>query len=274
MNIKNYITGSVLFLAMLACVVPGLGQPVPPAIDPSEIPTIVVLTANAAITQTAAVAPPPLLTETTTPDPSAINGTIEQLSNGSTKYTDNEVGFEITYPAGWLTLRPNSDEFSSALANEAVKNDMLREQMEADLADYEAGVDRLYSYPVLPDIEKNYAFGFSNIEWDLNDTKPVDEYSMGELVRALESSGAIPGFRADTAQVYENVGYVKLLEVGGQFSMSDGQGGILPFYVTIVFFKPTSDSTIRMTFTYLKDYKLPIASDVMSVINSIKLLGQ
>jgi hypothetical protein len=274
MKTKNYIAGSILFLAVLACVVPGLSQPVSPAIDPSTIPTIVVLTANAAMTQTAVVAPPLLPTETTTPDPSAINGTIELLPNGNTKYTDDEAGFEITYPAGWLTLRPNSDEFTSVLKKDAVKNEMLRKQMELDINDFEAGVDRLYSYPVRPDLEKNFAFGFSNIEWDLNDPKPVDENSMGELVRGLESSGAIPGFRADNAQVYENASHVKVIELGGQFSISDGKGGFLPFYVTFVFFKPNNDSTIRMNFTYLKDYKLPISTDVMSVINSIKLLGQ
>jgi hypothetical protein len=274
MKAKKYIAGSVLFLTILACVVPGLGQPAPTAIDPSTIPTIVVMTANAAITQTAAAAPSPVLTETNTPDPSAINGMIESLPNGSTKYTDNEVGFEITYPTGWLTLRPNSDEFNSVLVNEAKKNDMLRDQMEVDLNNYKAGIDRLYSYPLRPDLEKKFAFGSSNIEWDSNDSTLVDENSMGELVRALESSGAIPGLRVVTAQVYENSKQVKLLEVGGQFSLSDDQGGILPFYLTIIFFKPSSDSTIRMNFTYLKDYKLPISTDVMSVIDSIRLLDQ
>jgi hypothetical protein len=269
MKIKKYIAGFILVLAILACA----GQP-PTAIDPSTIPTIVVLTANAAITQTAAAAPTSVVTQTTTPDPSAVNGTIELLSNGSTKYTDNQAGFEVTFPAGWLTLRPNSDEFNFALANDAVKNDMLRDQMEADLAEYEAGIDRLFSYPLLPDIEKNYAFGFSNTEWLVNDSTPIDENSMGQLIRSLESSGAIPGFRADTAQVYENVGNIKMIEVGGQFSMSDGQGGIIPFYLTAVFFKPTDDSTIRVSFSYLKDYKVQINSDVISVITSIKLLGQ
>jgi hypothetical protein len=270
MKIKNYITGAVLFLITLACV----SQPVPTAIDPSTIPTIVVMTANAATTQTAAAAPTSQPTATTTPDPTAINGTIEQLPNGSTKYTDAEAGFEVTFPTGWLTLRPNSDEFNSALAKEAKKNDMLRKQMEADINDYEAGADRLYSYPVRPDIEKNYAFGYSEAEWDQNSDVPIDENSMGQFVRALEASGAIPGFRADTAQVYENAGHVKVLEVGGVFSISDGKGGFLPFYVTIIFFKPTSNSMIRINFTYLKDYKLPISSDVMTVVTSIKVLSK
>ena len=272
MKTKNYITGSILLLTILACVIPGLSQPaIAPTFDLDLIPTMVALTANAAITQTAAVAPP-LPAETTTPDPSGTTGTLELLSNGNTKYTDNEIGFEITYPAGWLTLRPNSDEFSSALANEAVKNDMLRDQMEADLADYEAGVDRLYSYPLLPDIEKNFAFGFSKLIWDADDSVPINEQTMGEMARFVEST--VSGFRADTVQAYENGNHVKLVEVGGQFSLSNGQGEVIPFYMTYFLFKPTSSTTALMTFTYLKDYKFPIYTDVMSVINSIKLLNQ
>jgi hypothetical protein len=273
MKIKKYIAVSVLFLTIIACVIPGLSQPAAP-IDPSTIPTIVVLTANAAITQTAAVAPRLVPTETTTPDPSAVNGTVELLPDGSTKYTDQEVGFEITYPAGWLTLRPNSEEFNSAFANEAKKNDMLHDQMELDLNGYEAGVDRLYSYPLRPDIEKNFAFGFSNAEWDPDDPSPVDDNSMVELIQALESSGAIPGFRVVTAQVYENSNQVKLIEVGGQFTISNDQGGMTPFYFTAVFFKPGSRATIRISFAYLKDYKQSLGLDVMSVIDSIKLLAQ
>jgi hypothetical protein len=270
-KIKNYITGSILFFTMIACGVPSLSQSaVPPTFDPGKIPTIIALTANAAVTQIATVAPSPLLTETTTPDPSIINGTIERLSNGGTKYTDNEVGFEITYPKGWLTLRPNSDEFNSALKKEAVKNNILRKQMELDLADYEAGVDRLYSYPLLPDIEKNSAFGFSKLKWDVNDSVPIDDQTMGKAVRFVESS--VSGFRADTVQTYENVNHVKLVEVGGQFSISNDQGDIIPFYMTYFLFKPTSGTSALITFTYLKDYKTKIASDVMSVANSIKLL--
>jgi len=269
MKIKKYITGSILVLAMLACTVSGLSQPATSAIDPNTIPTIVVLTADAAMTQTAVVASS-MLAETATP--SLEGTTLEQLPNGGTKYTNNQMGFDITFPAGWLTLRPNSDEFGSALVNEAVKNDLLRAQMELDLADYEAGVDMLYSYPLLPDIEKNSAFGFSKLKWDEDDSVPIDDQTMGEMVRFVESS--VSGFRADTVQTYENTNHVKLVEIGGQFSISNDQGEIIPFYMTYYLFKPTSGTSALMTFTYLKDYKTTIAPDVMSAINSIKLLGQ
>jgi hypothetical protein len=196
------------------------------------------------------------------------------MPDGSTKYTDNEAGIEVVFPAGWLTLRANSDEFNSALKKEAAKNELLRAQMELDLAEYHPGSDRLYSYPLRPDIEKNFAFGFSKLRWDSEDSVPINENSMGELVRGLESSGAIPGLRVDTAQLYENGNQVKVIEVGGQFSFSNDLGEVIPFYYSAVFFKPTSGSTVRISLVYLKDYKLPIYEDVTSVINSIKLLDE
>jgi hypothetical protein len=266
---KYYIAGVTLFF-LLACALPGLSQPAAvPTFDTNSIPTIVALTANAAMAQTATV---PI----STPDIASIlaQSTLDQLPDGRAKYTDNEIGFEITFPAGWLTVRANSDEFNAAFANEATKNDMLRKQMQLDLDDYEPGTDRLYSYPLRPDLEKNYAFGFSGLEWDADDTAPIDEAGMGKFVRGMESSGTIPGFRADTAQIYDNMGQVKVVEVGGQFSISDGQGGVVPFYATFVFFKPTDGSTVLVRFTYLKDYKVELYSDVTSVIASIKLLGQ
>jgi hypothetical protein len=258
----------------MACAVPGLSQPpVSPVFDADALSTIVGLTANAATTQTA-VAAQPQPGESTPGLPETAVMILEQLPDGSTIYTDHEVGIEVVFPAGWLTLRANSDEFNAALKKEAVKNDLLRSQMELDLVEYEPGAHRLYSYPLRPDIEKNIAFGFSKIKWDPNDTVLVNEDSMGGLIRDFESSGAIPGFRVDTAQIYDNVNQVKLIEIGGQFSLSNAQGEIIPFYITALFFKPTNDSTVRISFVYWKDYKLQIYEDVTSVINSIKLLNQ
>ncbi|CAG0996515.1 hypothetical protein ANAEL_02627 [Anaerolineales bacterium] len=278
MKIKIFISGSIVFLAVIACVVPGLGQPAAPTLDVNNLPTVIALTAHAAMTQTAAVAPP---TPAGISDPSGTAEvidltavtTLEQLPDGSTKFTDTEVGFTVTFPKGWLTLRPNSEEFKVALENEAAKNDLLRSQMELDLKDYDPE-DRLYSYPVLPEIEKDYLFGFSSIQWDPGDTTPIDQNSMGDFLRDLETSGAIPGFRTDTAQVYESGRQVPLIEVGGPFTISDGQGGFIPFYMTSVFFRPTHGGVVLMLFTYLKDYKLDVHTDLISVIDSVELVGQ
>ena len=278
MNIKRLYPLTLLLISTLACAIPGLDAPVPAPFDPGALSTVVGLTGNAAVTQTALVAQP-LSTEVVSGDAApglteTAATSLELLPDGSTKYTDNEVGIEVVFPAGWLTLRANSDEFNSALKKEAAKNELLRAQMELDLAEYHPGMDRLYSYPLRPDIEKNTAFGFSKLRWDSEDSVLVNESSMGEFVRGLESSGAIPGLRVDTAQLYENGNQVKVIEIGGQFSFRNDLGEVIPFYYSAVFFKPTSGSTVRISLVYLKDYKLPIYEDVASVINSIKLLDE
>jgi hypothetical protein len=280
MKAKICVSSSILLFVVLACALPGIGQSAAPVIDPASIPTVIVLTANAAATQTAEVAPPVPAGST-----AAVAGasqaadlttvtTLEQLPNESAKFTDNEAGFTVTYPKGWLTVRPNSAEFKLAQETEAAKNETLKKQMDADVNDYEAGYDRLCSYPLLPDIEKNFMFGASQVTWDAADTTPINENSMGEFFRNLETSGTIPGFRTDTAQVYENAKHVNLIEVGGPFTISDGKGGFVPFYVTAVFFRPAHNGVVSILFTYLKDQTLPLRTDTAAVIDSIELTGQ
>ena len=42
------------------------------------------------------------------------------------------------------------------------------------------------------------------LEWNPLDTAPLDDAAMGKMMRELEASGVLPGFRADTAQVRAN----------------------------------------------------------------------
>ena len=115
MKINKYIAGSTLFLAMLACV----GQPAVPAFDPNSIPTMVVLTANAAMAQTAAAAsrtPTPLPTESATPTPRiSLSGTSLFLRDDQTTvFTDHRTGVELIVPPGWLAVRVNEPEYYDA----------------------------------------------------------------------------------------------------------------------------------------------------------------
>lgn len=274
MNTKQLAAIGVMLIAVLACAIPGISQPAP--LDPATLPTIVVLTVNAATTQTAAANPivpsDPGVVEAT---PLPVNETgMEAQADGSVKFVHVSGGYEITYPVGWLTVRPNSEEFNAAYANDASRNSTLLDQMNSDMEAYDPEFDQLFSYILRPDLIKDTLFGFSDLDWDANDNNTIDEVTMGKLIDNIETSMAIPGFRLDTAQIYENPNGVKLLELGGQFSISDGQDGILPFYTTIIFFKPAETTSTRVSFTYLKDFKPELQPDVTNVINSIRLLGQ
>jgi hypothetical protein len=279
---RTLLAAAVFLLAVLACAVPGLpGTESAPVADPNLINTIVAETFSAAVAQTAGIpvetpATEPAVTDppVTIPAPGMTGTNIENLPDGTTRYTDYDGGFEVVFPAGWLAVRPNTDEFDDALANEGADNAMLRDQMTADQAGYDPNFDRLYSYPLRPDIEQNVIFGFSKLTWDPGDAVPLDNDAMGQVVRGLEAPGGIPGFRAVVAQLYTNVNGVLVIEIGGPFALDDGQGGTVPFYATLILFKPSPNSLARMTFTILQDHQAPISADVKSVIESIKLLGQ
>ena len=266
-NARFLLGGIIIILAITACVIPGQAVPSAPAIDPHAVETSIAGTVQAAQAQTAL---PQVVT--TDESPTGMTGTaIEQMQDGTTRYTDYDAGFEITFPAGWLAVRPNSDEFNVSLTKEGAVNSMLHDQMTADQAGYDPEVDRLYGYILRPDIQKNVIFGFSKLAWDPEDTVAIDNDSMGRLVRDLETSGAIPGFRANVVQLREDLN-VKMIEISGNWMMSDGQGGTIPFYSTIVLFKPSPDSGVRITFSYLQDYHAQLSVDVQSVMGSIRLI--
>ena len=269
MNSKYFLAISLIFVSMAACVIPGVSQP--PQIVQDLLSTAIVQTVSAATTQTAA-AP---IGQSPTPTLPPVNETsLEQLPDGSVKFTHISGGYEVTFPKGWLTVRPNSEEFNVAYSRDVAKNSLLAGQMDYDASAYEAGFTQLHSYALRPDIEKDFLFGFSTVRWDSQDALSLNESSMGELARELETSGVIPGFRVDTAQIYETVNTVEVIEIGGQFSLSDGQDGVIPFYMTAFFFKPTAETLTRITITYLKDYTTQLSVYVNSVIISVKLLEQ
>jgi len=265
-GIRFLLGGVILILVIAACVIPGQAVPSAPSIDPHAVETSIAGTVQAAQTQTSV--PQVVATES----PASMKGAVvEQMQDGTTKYTDFDGGFEITFPVGWLAVRPNSDEFDAALAGAGAANEMLHDQMTTDMAGYEADVDRLYAYILRPDIEKNIIFGFSKLVWDLNDTVSIDDYTMGRLVNELETSGGIPGFRASVVQLHEDSA-VKMIEIGGRWTWSDGQGGTIPSYSAVYFFKPSPTSLARITFTFFEQYHAQIAPDVNSIVGSIRLV--
>lgn len=251
----------VLLATLIACVLPG--QAAQPD-TPNTMQTAIAGTSQAAAQQTAVAALLP-------PTPEGMTGTVvEQRQDGTTKYTDYDAGFEVTFPVGWLVVRPNSEEFNAALVGEAAVNSMLHEQMAADLkgdgADY-----RLYTYILRPDLKEHVMFGFSKTKWDPADPKMLDNANMGNLVRELEAQSSIPGFHADTAQIHDDTS-TRVIEVGGRWTLNDGTSEPVPFYSLFYFFKPMQDSTVRITITFVQDYQDEFAVDLKSIRDSIKIV--
>jgi len=262
-HIRRVLGTSMILMAIVACVLPGQYAQPAPAMDPMSIDTAVAGTMQAAATRTAEAGVIALATEA----PVMTGTAIEQTPEGTTRYSDYDAGFEIVFPVGWLAVRPNSDEFNATLANVGA-NTMLQDQMTTDQTGYEAKFDRLFAYPLRPDIQNDVIFGFSKLAWNPEDATTIDDYTMGKLVEDLESPDGIPGFRAGVVQLHED-GSFNMIEISGRWTLDDGQGNTIPFYTTVIFFKPSSNSTVRLTFTYLHDHQGQIAPDVKSIMESI-----
>ena len=243
-----------------------LGTSSAPAAQPVVQPADVAVTSILPVAETQA----PVAESTAGPSGSMV----ENLPEGVTKYTDYDAGFEATIPIGWLAVRPNSDEFKIALVDAAASNQMLRQQMTTDQAQYDAEFDRLYLYILRPDIQPDVMFGMSKLAWDAKDDTKLDNKTLGTLLRGLESSNVIPGFRTTYSNIMENGNGVSLIIIKGRYSMDDGQGGSIPFFTTLIVFKPSPASTARMTFSFMKDYEETISADMDALIESIKPIGQ
>lgn len=255
----------MILIAMAACVVPGQAvQPAPvPSIDANAIATAVEGTAQAAAQQADPAQPSPAAT--------AMTGTvIENAADGTTAYIDYDGGFAVSFPAGWLALKPNSEEFNNVLAKEGAANQMLGDQMKFDLTQTDANFDPLYVYILRPDLKKNFLFGLTDVIWISEDTRPLDSVTLGELVRNAEATSKFAGFHADTAQVHN--GEITTIEIGGPYKKGNAQGEIISYYKTYIYFKPSSNSLVLLTFLIPQDYRTQLSSDVNFVIASIRIV--
>jgi hypothetical protein len=218
-----------------------------------------------AVTETPSVALPP-----------EVKGmALGKQDDGTIKFTDFDGGYEVTFPAGWLVVRPgNEDEFNAALANEGAKNAMLADQMNTDKSGYDAEFDRVYSYPLRPDIQKNVIFGFSKTAFDPSDEVPINNNTMGDWVHKFEATNIIPNLRVTASNLVENGNKITFMVVKGRFSLKNDNSDMVPFVAVVWFFKPTPKSLVSLTFTVLQDYQDQILPDLDVIRESIKVLRQ
>jgi len=230
--------------------------------------------AQPVIEATATLFPAVVETPTETPTPGPGGTLLEQLPDGMVKFVDYDAGFELVVPNGWLGVRPSDPaEFDAVLNGEATRNENLRSQVLADRDSVETD-DRLYMYVLRPDLLKDVVFGFSQTVWDSDDTQVLDNATMGTLVRGLETDGDFPGFKVVASNIDKNQNKVSIMSIRGRFTITYDDGSSLPVVGTVIFFKPTPDSIVRIVFTVVKEFDPEIAPDVEAVIQSIKLLGR
>ena len=273
MKIKNYITSSVLFLTMLACVVSGLSQPAAsPTFNPNTIPTMVVLTANALASQTAAATTPlpletptptlmPTATITATPKISFLGTSLILSDDQTTVFTDRQAGIEIIIPAGWMPVRVNEQEYLDAFSSNAAADQAIRDRLN-QMQTFDPTWFRLDAIDVQPGHVINGAPTDINVIFQRNDSRSLEKVAKDEKVKLFAN------FKIISSDYQQAANGLKTLVIEQKWDVTTGVT-----YYKGVFFKIPS-GLIALDFYSPLDFKDTVLPDFEKIVNSLTLLNQ
>jgi len=272
MKIKNYITGSILFFTMMACVVPGLSQPVPPTFDLNLIPTMVVLTANALEAQTAVAALQiPLETPTLTPAESvtatpriSLSGTsLFPRDDQTTVFTDRQAGIELIIPAGWMPIRVNEQEYFDAFASNAAADLAIRDRL-ARIQTLDPAWFRLDAIDIQPGHVVNGIISDIDVIFLMNEPRSLEKLSKDEH----NADHPFANFKFISSDYEQAANGMRSLIFEQRW---DSPSGDVTYYKGILF--KISSGVIKIDFYTNLSFKDTVLPDLEKVVNSLVLLN-
>jgi hypothetical protein len=265
-----------IILLTLGCVAALMAACLPGNTDPAApyYPTYTAIAQGLIDLANTATAQSALPAYTPTPPPPAGGTENVQQPDGTIKYSDYDASFEMTLPAGWIGVRPGAQEFNDVLNSEGAKNQELKDQMTADKQGYEPVKDRYYIYATKPDKKENALFAFGKLAWSASDAKIIDRNTLGDMVQSLEMSQVFPGLRVVSSNVVTNGNGVPVMVIGANWTYQATDGTMIPLYLNFIYFKPTDNSTVRLTVTSPKEARDVVGPDVDAIVQSIKRVGQ
>ena len=269
MKIKNYIASSILFFALLACVVPGLSQPAAsPTFDVDAISTVVVLTANALQAQSAVAATPETSTPTfapaepvtATPKVSLSGTSLLLRDDQTTVFTDRQAGVELIIPAGWMPIRVNEQEYLDAFSSNAAADLAIRERLNR-IQTFDPAWFRLDAIDVQAGHVINGAPTFMSVIFQQNDPRSLEEVAKDEKVKLFTN------YKSISSGYQQAVNGIKILVVEQSWAVTTGTT-----YYKGVFFKIPSGLVVLDFYSPI-EFKDTVLPDFEKVVNSLVLLN-
>lgn len=278
MKIKFIFAFALLFV--LACAMPNLSQPTSIPADPLSIPTIVVLTADAALTQTASAAPS-LAPETPTPAPSqtpttttapvfsAYGSALITQPDHTVLFIDQKSGFQMTFPANWVVFRTNHDEYYSLSVNEAITDYPFLLPALDVVKDQDPNENRVHAYDVSESHLQDQYVPHISVHW-AEGMIPAEEGPAGWL-ETLKSEEAVfdvivpPGQKTNQHGV--SVSSAEITAPGISF-VSNLE---VHTYERRIYLN-TNIGSVYMIFSVLTEIKDQVTPDFEQVIDSITLI--
>jgi len=144
MNRNNFylrLSGLIVLMAIVACVIPSQSLPSAPTTNSNAIETFIAGTARVSAKQTKQAVPAttipaiiPIDTFTPTPKISVSGTSLVVHEDQSATFIDHTAGIQLTIPSGWMPIRPGEEEYYKAftldvvVANQDITNRLTRIQ--------------------------------------------------------------------------------------------------------------------------------------------------
>ncbi len=281
---------------ILACVIPGL-QSAPESVPTADtgilstmvaetvsaaealtqqtfsMPTVVILTANAAVSQTAAVAPPVQASETLTPASirplvfSSYGTAIQKLGDAGTLYIDQIAGYQFIVSPGWTVIRPNEQEYFELWALPAASNPTVQNVLN-NMKNRDSNVERVYGFDFRDDhIREDFIINF-DVSYGKDLSGSYDDIFKG-IKKIYSNTEAINKFTvlsSDVITTAENVeiGVIEI-EIDGVDSAPD-----LKIYEKQVIIKVQAGGYFLIRFDTTYEFKDLTLAEFEQLIVSLK----
>lgn len=291
MNTKRIFFIAMIFLATIACVVPGLptaSAPVfAPTVDTGPIETMVAGTVSAAITQTALAQPTSTPTSTATatatatatstpaptetPTPQA-QSTLTKQADGSILFADARAGYQIKLPAGWLAVRVNEQEYLDAFSLEEAANTNIQQSL-LSIQTEDPNVFRLLAIDTkAAHIQNDFV---TDMRFVLDEKKAISLSSDADLkaiADKVSASATVFRFEVTSVKIVTTASGTKLGVIEAKSSFENAAGANVAIYQKQVFFntKSGTQSIIFTTVTDLKQTTLPAFDTMLETIDLAK----
>lgn len=268
-HLPQILFGFILLLAMIACALPAQSQPTPIK-NPSSVETSLASTARALAQQTetaqgftATPSVVPTATLTPTPKISSAGSSLENLADGSVRFTDHLAGIQIIFPSIWLVFRVGEPEYYTAWEKQGMKNPQLQDVF-ASLNTLDPKVLRVIAFDLREDHMPDGLITASSVIFLQGDTLPLEER---EKARKAKPNPCV-GFKFISSGYSETSNDIRTLVMDESCSTS---GDAVIYYRDVYLSLPLG--TLHLNFETNFNSRDEPLHELEQVINSITLLN-
>jgi len=234
---------------------------------PNPTEKSLVETAQVLLIQTKQIEPspttPPTRAYTPTPQISLKGTSLIFREDKTTEFVDHKAGIKLTFPAGWLLVRPNEDEYYKAFTLGVVQENQEISDRLAHIQSLNADFFRLDAIDIREGHIQNGIITVINVVFEEGDTRSLEKWADAER----KKKQPYKGFKFIASSYPETAEGTRVLVI--EQSWESGKSDTI-YYRGVFFSLPTG--TIVLDFYSNDKFKETALLDFEQVVNSLTLI--